>query len=191
MNGVRLLSITRDFYSFLRDVNQHTELVICAHGWRNHVVRNGEYLDAARLRELITGWGVAFNKIIIASCYSVFLDPSTVHQRLRCLDSYGYQDTLACKLSGYFPNVRVVGFIGEVTTSVDNPQAWDLYDTINEETGQGLLEMTLSVGFDIIFNAEVSAKIKNPCRYIEFLNGVPCQQYSPVINVNNYVLTQL
>ncbi|WP_152929745.1 MULTISPECIES: hypothetical protein [Serratia] len=193
MDNVRLLDIKPDFYAFSHRVNQYTEIIISAHGWQNYIVRDGEYLDAVRLNALITDWGENFSKITIASCFSVYLKPSTVMQRLRYSGIYGYQDTLACRLSGCIPNVRVVGFIGKVYSSVDNPHAWSLYhDSVTGVEDREMLETMLDLLFYIKFDATVSNQITNPCRYVEFLNGNPCAQYGPPpLTIGDNVYTQL
>lgn len=191
MNNVRLLDITPDFYAFSYSVNQKTGIIISAHGWMNQIKRNNRFLDASDLALLINSWGGDYSRITVASCFSVYLHPSKLKDRLASEGAKIYQDTLSCKLSTYIPGVRVVGFIGEVTSSVDNPQAWAIYNSIDDEFGRGLLEMTLSATFTILFNAIVTANIKNPCRYVEFLNGKLHQQYAPTININNHIFTQL
>lgn len=193
MQNVRLIDITSDFYAFSHNINNYTEIIISAHGFQNQIKRNGEFIDAFQLAELIKSWDVPCSRIIVACCFSVYLRPEELITRL----SYGftalsiYKSTLACMLSDYIHGVSIVGFIGEVTSSVDNPQAWDLYETIDPEFGRGLLERTLSATFTIRFNAAVTVGINNPCRYIEFFNGGVCQQYGPEVNINNRILTAL
>ncbi|MGK2890057.1 hypothetical protein [Klebsiella michiganensis] len=193
MDNVRLLDITPDFYAFSHSVNQLTEIIISAHGWQNHIVRNGEYLDAIRLRTLISGWGGTFSKITIASCFSVFPNPSIANHGTEGGYVYDYQNSLACRLSGYIPNVRIVGFIGKVYSSVDPSHAWALYH--DSDTGvedRDMLETMLDFLFHIRFDVTVSSEISNPCRYVEFINGNPFVQYGPpLLTVDGNDYTQL
>ncbi|MFZ5273779.1 hypothetical protein [Enterobacter asburiae] len=193
MDNVRLLDITPDFYAFSHSVNQQTEIIISAHGWQNCIVRNGVYLDAFRLNGLISGWGGTFSKITIASCFSVFPNPSIANYGMEGGCIYDYHNALACRLSGYIPNVRVVGFIGKVYSSVDNPHAWSLYyDSNTGVTDRSMLETMLDFLFHIRFDVTVSNEISNPCRYVEFINGNPCVQYGPpLLTLGNNDYTQL
>lgn len=187
MNSVKLIDILPDFYAFLHQQNNCNDLVISAHGHRNKIQRNGELINAQQLSSIINAWRVNYHTLIIASCSSTFLSSSELFYRLGHDTSDIYKNTLGCELSRYNPGVIVRSFIGEVHSSVDNPHAWELYNSLGKEG----LEFMIEQLFHIKYDAVVSGNIHNPCRYIDFQNGNPVNQGFPITAINNRFFSNL
>ncbi|TPW42155.1 hypothetical protein FKD06_23815 [Serratia sp. SRS-8-S-2018] len=181
MNSVNLIDIAPDFYAFLCQKNNRNELVISAHGWQNKIRRNGELINAQQLDRIINAWRVSYHTLIVASCSSTYLPSSGLFNRLGHDASEIYKETLGCELSRYKPGVIVRSFIGEVHSSVDNPHAWGLYNSL----GKDGLEFMIGQLFHIKYDATVSGNIHNPCRYVEFQDGKPVNQKFPTTVINN------